>query len=306
MAPPILVTGSHRSGTTWVGRMLALDRAVEYIHEPFNVDAPRPAMRVRPPHWFEYVCAENEAQLLAPVSEMIRGDYRRPARGLGRQTGQGIERLVGKALTRPRRPLLKDPIALFASEWLADRFGCQVVVMIRHPAAFASSLKKLDWRFDFSNWTEQPLLLRDLAGPYEREIRGFAEQDRDIVDQAVLLWNVMHHVIDGYRERRLDWTFLRHEDVSETPVEHFRSLYRRLALRWSDDVAAQVRAASSEDAPAEVAIADRNLTVRNSRQARWTWRSRLTPEEQARVREGTHDVASRFYSDEDWAAPVSS
>ena len=31
---PILVTGSHRSGSTWVGKMLATSPSVNYIHEP--------------------------------------------------------------------------------------------------------------------------------------------------------------------------------------------------------------------------------------------------------------------------------
>ena len=33
---PILVTGSHKAGTTWVGEMLAASRRVGYISEPFN------------------------------------------------------------------------------------------------------------------------------------------------------------------------------------------------------------------------------------------------------------------------------
>ena len=33
---PILVTGAHRSGTTWVGKMLAASREVAYISEPLN------------------------------------------------------------------------------------------------------------------------------------------------------------------------------------------------------------------------------------------------------------------------------
>jgi LPS sulfotransferase NodH len=31
---PILVTGAHRSGTTWVGKMLALAAGTGYAHEP--------------------------------------------------------------------------------------------------------------------------------------------------------------------------------------------------------------------------------------------------------------------------------
>ena len=34
---PILVTGAHRSGTTWVGRMLCASGEAHYVSEPFNV-----------------------------------------------------------------------------------------------------------------------------------------------------------------------------------------------------------------------------------------------------------------------------
>ena len=33
---PILITGSHRSGTTWVAKMIALSWYVFYLEEPFN------------------------------------------------------------------------------------------------------------------------------------------------------------------------------------------------------------------------------------------------------------------------------
>ena len=38
--PPILVTGAHRSGTTWVGKMLALAPGIGYVHEPFSPRTP--------------------------------------------------------------------------------------------------------------------------------------------------------------------------------------------------------------------------------------------------------------------------
>jgi hypothetical protein len=37
---PILVTGAHRSGTTWVGTSLGKSRHVCYMHEPFNFCGP--------------------------------------------------------------------------------------------------------------------------------------------------------------------------------------------------------------------------------------------------------------------------
>ena len=35
--PPILVTGAHRTGTTWVGKMLSANSQTAYMSEPLNV-----------------------------------------------------------------------------------------------------------------------------------------------------------------------------------------------------------------------------------------------------------------------------
>ncbi|HET7483187.1 MAG TPA: sulfotransferase family protein, partial [Actinomycetota bacterium] len=60
--PPIVVTGSHRSGTTWVGRIMALSRGTGYIHEPLNPSR-RPGWGAgRVPYWYLYVCSENAAR----------------------------------------------------------------------------------------------------------------------------------------------------------------------------------------------------------------------------------------------------
>src|SRR4029077_8889793 len=67
---PILVTGSHRSGSTWVGQMLAAGSEVGYIREPFSVLHRPGVLAVRFPYWFPYVCAENEGPFVAPVRDM--------------------------------------------------------------------------------------------------------------------------------------------------------------------------------------------------------------------------------------------
>jgi hypothetical protein len=305
VAPPILVTGSHRSGTTWVGRMLALDPGVGYIREPFNPDRWPSWMRSRPPHWFEYVCAEDEAAFAPQVRDMLA--FRYPIRNLvaARSTGD-VRRLVSEYRSsrdfrrRGVRPLLKDPIAVLSSEWLADRFGAEIVLLIRHPAAFASSIKRLDWAFDFRSWTAQPLLLRDLLGPYEAEIRSFAEHERDLIDQSILLWNAIHHVILGYRERHPGWTFLRHEDLCEDPVGGFRGLFEHLGLTWDAATAEAIASSSSDESAKEVPASQRHNVRRDSKAARWTWLKRLTRDEQDRIRAGTAAVAAAFYGPEDW------
>ncbi len=59
---PILITGSHRSGSTWVGKIIAEAPSVIYIHEPFNVDFPPGAgvCNVKFEYWFTHITRENE------------------------------------------------------------------------------------------------------------------------------------------------------------------------------------------------------------------------------------------------------
>ena len=309
MSSPILVTGSHRSGTTWVGRTLALSPNVGYVHEPFNVQRWPGWMREELPHWYLHVTEENEARYEKLVEDVLR--FRYPIRNLVsttdlRHLGQMAAEFPLSLLYRVRRmrPLLKDPIALMSAEWLADRFGAEVVVLIRHPAAFAGSLKRLEWGFQFRNWAEQPLFLRNLAAPYEDEIRRFAEREHDIIDQAVLMWNVIHDVIRTYRSRRPDWTFLRHEGLSEEPLKGFRDLYDRLGLSWDGIVEDAVIRSSTDTSRKEVPTYLHRTVRRDSRAARWTWAQRLTSEERDRVREGTAEVAAAFYGPEDWNPPA--
>jgi sulfotransferase family protein len=305
VAAPILVTGSHRSGTTWTGRVLALSAGIGYMHEPFNVHRWPNWLRRPLPHAYMYICPENEAEYLPVVEEALA--FRYPVLNVtAAQTRRQVLQVLAEwqwsllARFQGARPLMKDPLALMSSEWLADRFAMDVVVMIRHPAAFAGSVKRLDWRFDFDNWRDQSLLIRDLIGPYEAEVADFAAREHDIIDQAILMWNVTHHVIRRFQERRPDWSFVRHEDLSEEPLKGFRDLYERLDLGWDQTVEGIILRNSTDERRREVPTYLHRTVRRDSRAARWTWRQRLTPEEQQRIREGTAEVGAAFYRDEDW------
>jgi hypothetical protein len=305
VAAPILVTGSHRSGTTWTGRMLALAPGMGYVHEPFNHQRWPGWSRRIPPHWYLYVCRENEVEYLPVIRDVLA--FRYPILNIA--SSPDLRHVSQMAVEWPlsisyrlrgARPLIKDPIALLSSQWLSERFGMGVVVMVRHPAAFAGSVKRLGWRFDFENWRDQPLLLRDLIGPYEEPIRQFAAREHDIIDQAILMWNVLHHVIREFRDRHADWIFVRHEDLSEEPLKGFRDLFDRLDLEWDRTVEEAVVRFSTDGGRREVPTYLHRTVKRDSRAARWTWTNRLTKEEQARVRDGTGEVAQAFYSDSDW------
>jgi hypothetical protein len=126
-------------------------------------------------------------------------------------------------LTRAR-PLVKDPLALLSAEWLAHRFDTQNLVMIRHPAAFVSSVMKI-WRHSFERFLADEQLLHDHLARFEKEIRAEVKRPSDMLSPAALMWRILYSGVATFRERQPTWLFLRHEDVSLEPMPVFREVY---------------------------------------------------------------------------------
>ena len=180
-------------------------------------------------------------------------------------------------------PVFKDPIALFSAGWLADTFGMEMLVLIRHPAAFVRSIVRNGWDHPFGDFLAQPLMMRDQLAPFADEIERFAAQEQPLMDQAILLWNLIHHQIRRFRDERPSWAFLRHEDLSREPVREFRALYERLGLTWTDVVLRTIEEHSGVGNPQETT--DAASHKRDSRKAITAWKARLTPEEIRRIRD---------------------
>lgn len=302
---PILVTGGHRSGTGWVGEMLAATPSppLAYIWEPFSLHARPGLVGARFPYWFFYVNDENGAAYRDALADTLAFRYRAGDEVRSIRHPKDAGRLVRDwAMTEARRrrrpvPLMKDPIALFSAEWLADTFQMDVIVLIRHPAAFVNSILRKRWDHPFDHFTRQPQLMRELSS-WEDQIAAYAAQEQPLIDQAILLWNLIHDRIREYQQRRPEWTFARHEDLSVDPVSRFHELYERLGLIWTDGVRATIMAHSSSSNPAETADAASHR--RDSGAAVAVWKRHLSSDEIERIRAGTGSVAREFYSDEDW------
>lgn len=303
---PILVTGSHRSGTGWVGEMLAAspDPRLAYIWEPFSPIA-RPGICPAPfERWFTYVTEENEGPYVRPIRDMLSYRYHPGDELRSLTSAKDAARFARDwAVVRRRRhtkpiPLLKDPIALFSAPWLAERFDVRVLVLIRHPAAFTQSLLAKGWRHPFGDFLAQPLMMRDLLADRAEEIRRFAEVEQPLLEQSILLWNLIHEQIVRLREGGHGWLFRRHEDLSRDAVPEFRDLYRHLSLTWNDETERVVREHSGTGNP-EV-TADAASHRRDSAKAITAWKRRLDTDQIARVREATEPTWRAFYGDGDW------
>lgn len=303
---PILVTGAHRSGTTWVGKMLAAGGKLTYISEPLNLLHRRGVMRAQTKHWYTYICTDNESHYLRALRETIALRYHTRREIASLRSPKDLLRMLRDAsafaygrLAR-RRPLLKDPFAVFSASWFASRLDCRVVIVVRHPAAFVSSLKRFDWLFNFRDIISQPLLMRDWLEPFRSQMDAADKNSFDLVNRASLLWSIIYQVVDQYRQSHPVFTILRHEDLSLQPLESFEELYKNLGLPFNPRARKRIRRATSQRNPSEISAQSKYSVNLDSRANIKNWQARLTPEEIARIRTLTESVAARFYFDQDW------
>lgn len=303
MKPPIVVTGAHRAGTTWVGRMLAAGGEVVYINEPFSPIHRPGVCAARFTHWYEYVCADNEASYLTGFRAMLELRYGwwrelkalRSLRDAARMVRDGWAFARGRR--RGLRPLLKDPFAVFSVPWLVRRWGAQTVALVRHPAAVVSSWLRLGWVVRPARLWEQPLLVRDWLAPEAAVVQAAGQSDDPLVAAAVL-WRLIYGVVYRLREQGLALV-IRYEDLALDPEGAFERVYRHLGLTYTPQAQRAIRCYTQAEA-VETDPAHPHRVRLNSREAATVWKQRLDPEAIQRIREWTEPVARHFYGDEDW------
>lgn len=269
----ILVTGSHRSGTTWIGNILALANGTRYVQEPFNRETNPDLNGYRLANMYAHAPDEN--------LEDLRCSY------LSYLSPAPLERLI-----------LKDPIALFSSIWIQEEFGAQVVCVVRHPAGFVSSLIKWEWEFFFGYFTAQPRLMESLSPLIRKEIEYYARERQEPILQACLLWKAIYGWVLEQNPRKRKWIIVTYENLAKAPQKHFRKLYNQLGLEWTPSVADEVAKMSGEQNPKE--SDDPGFRARNSKAMRDVWMNRLTSEQISLIATETAPIWRKFYSKKDW------
>lgn len=301
---PILVTGSHRSGTTWVGKMLAADTDIAYISEPLNVHHRPGVYRTPVKYWYTYITDENGADYLPAFDELLDFKYHTVREALSLRSFKDFLRMGRDFHTffngsmRGQRVLIKDPFAVFSTPWFEKQLHCKVVITARHPGGFVSSLKRLGWNFDFSNFLNQPLFMRDHL-EIDRAAMETMPKD-DLIGQAALLWKIIYRFVHETRNTHPQFHIVRHEDLSRDPLGGYQSLYRSLGLDFTELVKNTIQNSSSSENPAKLAKNKTHSVKLDSRANLDNWKKILSSEEIQRIRKITEGISESFYSDDEW------
>ena len=297
----ILVTGSHRSGTTWVGTTIAQHRRVTYIREPFHVESPNKEMGLKLNTWFtHYESSDQKEEIKSAFDCLLQSNPLDRTLHHCRKTGldmkiplRFIKHLALNSIS-PQRFLIKDPIALLSAGWLHETYDLKVICMIRSPLAFVGSLKKAGWDCGYRDIQQQEELMDKVLMPLADDVNKMCESTGDFIDRACLLWNILHFAIITYEKKYPSWLFVKYEDIAENPASGFEEIFDYLELDMSRDVREYIEKYTSEKNPAE--STGTIYQPRNSKMSLNTWKQRLSSDEAERVRTATKKIASQLYA----------
>lgn len=306
----IFVTGVPRSGTTFVGMVLSLPLEVDYIHEPFNPMCGLPAMN----SWYRYVRPSLDTEEMKRYHSLTQSIFSYDFTLKSNIPEQDSwQRRMTKKLVGSRGPfyltlakfnpfhkaaIIKDPIGNLLSEYLYLHFGVKPVIVIKHPASFIASLKRLNWWPNPSKLNDQPYLIED----YFSDEADFLVKDwSNPILGAAAFWRVVYKVLLVQISKYPNWQVVTHEELSQEPVTIFNRLYKELELPWSESVKRKILKLTRENRSAEARKGTVQDFQRNSADIFKMRRNSLSLEERRAIFEVVEDVALQIYPRESFA-----
>ncbi|MGF1492532.1 MAG: sulfotransferase [Microcoleaceae cyanobacterium] len=306
----IFITGVPRSGTTFVGMNLSLPKEVDYIHEPFNPQCGVPGIT----EWYRYVRPSLDTEMMQHYHQLTQQifSYNFSLR-TNVPANDPWQRRVVKQLIGSRGPwylrmaklnpfhqaaIIKDPIGSLMAEYLYTHFKVKPVIVVKHPASFIASIKRVNFRPSPDKLNDQPYLIQDF---FADEAEVFARDWSDPVLAAAAFWRIVYKVLLEQASRYPDWRVLTHEQLSQAPVETFKQLYSDVELPWSESIHQKILKQTQGNLSAEARKGRVQDFKRNSADIFKLRRDSLSLQERQSIFEIVKDVALEIYSEDSFA-----
>jgi hypothetical protein len=175
----ILVAGTARSGTTWLGDLIASQVPSRILFEPFH---PGLVPEYRGFHYFQYMRPGTEnPKFQAFAQRVLTGEIR----------NRWIDRQNERIFSQVR--LVKEIRANLALKWLHNHFhDVPIVLLIRHPCAVVCSRMELGWATDtdIEPLLSQPDLIEDHLLPFMDLIKSAKTTE----EKHAIIWCVSNLV----------------------------------------------------------------------------------------------------------------
>ncbi len=267
--PPILLLAYPRSGSTWVGDVLAASPQIAYLFEPVTAPYQRhsggPAL----------------ADLDDPVVQRAYRQYGDDAfRGMPPKERYFHENLRGFSLPgRRRRRLLVKEVNPYAAGFYWQRYRPSILFLVRHPAAVALSFWNMGWLTHAD--VQRPAV--QLPGD-EWEKFGYS------------YGMVIKNALETLESVPASCKVIFYEQLASEPYAEFGRIFDYLSIAYPDDYADVIQKYCYTDVASQ-GYETRRVSTRMIAK----WKKELHPDVIVKIRNGYFRSGLEFYrADEDW------
>lgn len=322
----ILVTGCRRSGTTFLGRVLTLNKEISYLNEPFNYNFGLQKLNdinVYPYYTSENISAEKE-KILKNYFQLKKAKFKFKIENENftkkdfiknifvNRTNEDFYKRFGRLFFKNRakltflkakfnpfrnRILIKDPIAALSSRYLNENYDIKVVVIIRHPAAFYYSMKKQNWGYRIKNYLNQKKLINNFLLKEKNELKK-SIYENNLQERIIWEWKIINKILFNFADKNDDFIVIRHKDICINPLNTFEKLYKKLNLNFDYSTRTKIK-----DMTSTTNQKDTNKVVklnRDSSKLPFLWKENLTCSEIDYIKSKTFNISSKVFSEDSW------
>ena len=221
---PLIIAGSHRSGTTWLHNIISAPLSYRLIFEPLHPEISGHR------DWVRLFLEEDAAQpeLKAYLASVFGGQVHNRWMMQG-----GHRRLLFFYRNRwwSNNLVVKCIRANLMLEWLAKTFDARILYIIRHPCAVVASVRNMGWE-EAVKWSLESLrgeagLVDCYLAPYRRVL---FDDNLSSVQELALLWCIENKVPLLQFEKN-KWTGMLYESLLMQPEKELDRVYEQLKLR---------------------------------------------------------------------------
>jgi hypothetical protein len=208
----ILVAGAARSGTTWLGDLIASQIACRVMFEPFNTDL---VPEYHGFNYFQYMRPDEKSPELRSFTEKVL---------TGKIRNRWIDSQNECILSEFR--LIKEIRANLLLKWLHNQFPTlPILFLIRHPCAVVLSRMQLGWATDqdIQPFLSQPNLVADHLSDHLDLIRTARTEE----EKHAIIWSVSNLVpLKQFKPGEFHRVF--YEDLCTQPEVNLPEIFQTL------------------------------------------------------------------------------
>lgn len=177
----IFISGSGRSGTTWLQEIINYDNSYRILFEPFHIDK---VDILKGWHYRQYIRPNSkDLRYIKPANQILSGNIR----------NAWIDKDNDPLINKKR--IIKDIRTQFLLGWVHTAFpDIPILMIMRHPCAVANSKLALGWNANLDQHIKELYAQKELVDDHLKPHTGLLNEIKDDFEKHILLWCLEYYV----------------------------------------------------------------------------------------------------------------